>query len=63
MHYFQLLLSETIWPFPLRPQIGNKSLEQRTRRAVAQMFASINNYLMHVLQELRPEGSAISGEY
>ena len=63
MYCFQLLLTEIIWPFALRFGIGNEFLEPLTPGAVALMFANINNYLMRILQDLWPEGSAIAGEY
>lgn len=57
MYCFQLLLAEIIWPFALSLGIGNESLVPLTSKAVALMFASVNNYLMHILQGLWP------GEY
>lgn len=62
MYCFQLLLTEIIWPFALRLRIGNKSLELLTPEGVVLMLtehANVNNYLMHILQDLWPEGTAI----
>lgn len=63
MHCFWLLLTEIIWPFAMRLGIVNESLELLKLGAVALKFANVNNYLMHILPDLWPEGSAISGEY
>lgn len=63
MYCFRLLLTEVIWPFASRLGIGNKSSELLAPGAVALMFANLNNSLMRILQDLWPEGSAISGEY